>query len=68
MKLSELRRSAGMSQRELAKSVGLTAPAITQYETGKRNPNIAMICRLAKALKVSEQEIILCLKDNKPME
>ena len=62
MKLSELRKRLGLSQRALAKSIGLTSSAITQYEKGKRIPNVDIICKLAVALNVSEQEIILCFK------
>lgn len=57
-RLRELRKSNGLSQRELADRAGVTAPAITLWETGKRFPRGANLKRLAKALRVTESYIL----------
>ena len=36
--LSEARRSAGLSQAELAERTGLARTAVSMYETGAREP------------------------------
>lgn len=38
--LVRLRRSAGLSQQELANALGLSRSAVGMYETGKREPDI----------------------------
>lgn len=65
MKLSDLRKKAGLSQRELAKNIGITGPAIAQYEKKKRLPNLKIVGKLALVLNVSEQEIIDCFSEEK---
>ncbi len=46
------RRLAGLSQRETAGRVGVTAMAISKYETGKMIPSSGVLLRLAEALGV----------------
>ncbi|NOZ79154.1 MAG: ImmA/IrrE family metallo-endopeptidase [Acidobacteria bacterium] len=46
------RRLAGLSQRETANRVGVTAMAISKYETGKMIPSSGVLLRLAEALGV----------------
>ena len=65
MKLSDLRKKAGLSQRELAKNIGITGPAIAQYEKKKRLPNLKIVGKLALALNVSKQDIIDCFSEEK---
>ena len=51
--LKELRAKRGLNQRDLAKMAGVTNPYITLLETGQRkNPSLAVLKRLAKALGV----------------
>lgn len=45
----ELRRRAGLSQRELARLSGVAQPNIAAYETGRRQPSPRMLSRLAAA-------------------
>jgi len=46
------RRRAGLSQRDLASRVSVTAAAISKYELGKDVPSSGVLLRLAKALGV----------------
>lgn len=48
-----LRVSMNLSQRELAKYMAVTAPAITMIETGKRLPSFELLCKLADFFNVS---------------
>ena len=45
----KLRRSAGLSQRELAKRAGTSQPAVARYERGAAAPSWATVERLAAA-------------------
>ncbi|HRY08971.1 MAG: helix-turn-helix domain-containing protein [Actinobacteria bacterium] len=47
----ELRRRAGLSQRELAELSGVAQPNIAAYESGRRRPSPRMLERLEAAAK-----------------
>lgn len=49
-KIKVFREAKGWSQAELGERVGVTGPAISQYETGARSPDIAMLRKLAFVL------------------
>lgn len=51
-RIAQYREEAGMSQRELAKKSGLTSPAICQYESGKRVPDLKCFVAICSTLKV----------------
>ncbi len=46
------RNKVGLSQRELAEEVGLSATSISKYERGKTNPRPSTLLKLARALSV----------------
>jgi transcriptional regulator with XRE-family HTH domain len=53
------RTELGISQRELAKRVGVSDAYITQLETRERiNPTLDVLKKLAKALKVTVAELV----------
>ncbi len=52
------RKDQKMTQRELAKAVGITASAITQYETGARKPDIVTLKKLAAALHCTADQLL----------
>ncbi|WP_442956976.1 helix-turn-helix domain-containing protein [Planococcus sp. MB-3u-03] len=52
------RKELNITQTELAKRAGLTAPSISQYESGLRNPPYEAILKLANALSVSADYLI----------
>ena len=53
LKIRELRRSLGMTMKELGSIVGVSEGAISHYETGRREPDHDMLRRIANALNVS---------------
>ena len=53
-----LREGLGLSQKDLGIAAGVTAPAITMWETGRRFPRGKNLKRLAAALGVSESAIL----------
>lgn len=56
------RKDQNMTQRELAKVVGITASAITQYETGARKPDIVTLKKLAAALHCTADQLLEPIK------
>lgn len=57
--IKQRRTELGLSQRALAKRVGVSDAYITQLETRERiNPTLAVLKQLAKALQVSVAELV----------
>jgi transcriptional regulator with XRE-family HTH domain len=56
--LREARRTAGLSQEELAKRAGIDRPTISVYEHGKREPNMSTLVKLARALGVPAEALV----------
>lgn len=52
-RLEELRDERGWNQSDLAEKAGLTPSAISQFESGGREPRFSSIVKLAHALEVS---------------
>lgn len=53
MKIKQLRIFRGLSQKELADKLGISAQQLNNYESGARNPGNKMLPALADALGVS---------------
>ena len=51
-KLKNLRRDRKLAAKDLAKSCGITAPAISQIENGKSQPRALTLLRIARTLGV----------------
>ena len=47
-KLIEKRKIAGLSQTAVAKKLGCTSSAVSQYESGKREPDFETLVKLAE--------------------
>ena len=47
----------GMKQQDLARAVGVTAVAISQWERGETRPSYKASSKLAKALGMSERDL-----------
>ena len=61
-KLKSLREEQRLFQRDLAKNMGLTQPAIAKYESGDREPDLDTLIAFAKYFKVST-DFLLGLED-----
>lgn len=57
-RISELRKELNLNQISLAKKAGLTAPSISQYESGTRNPSYEALVKLSAALNVSVDYLV----------
>ena len=56
--IRKTRKKQGLSQEQLAKMSGLSRYTIMNFETGKRDPRIKDLRKIAKALNVSIEELI----------
>ena len=57
-KLAEFRKAKRMTQEDLAKRSGVSRNSITNWETGKREPKLVDVEKLARALGVSPDEFL----------
>lgn len=51
-RIKEFRKAANLTQKELGEKMGLTESTVNQYESGKLNPTILTIQKIAAALEV----------------
>ena len=49
-RIKEVRKSKGITQKELAERTGITQADISRIENGTRNPSLAMVKRIAEGL------------------
>ena len=56
--ITKLRKSKGLTQVELAKSINVTNKAISKWETGNGLPDVGLLYPLAFALGVSVTELL----------
>lgn len=49
-RIREARKARGMTQRELGERSGIAEPTIRKYESGRLNPKIETLQKLAEAL------------------
>ncbi|MEL3972085.1 helix-turn-helix transcriptional regulator [Rossellomorea oryzaecorticis] len=62
-RIIQKRKELGLNQTELAKRAGLKPPAISQYESGARNPSYDALLKLSNALGVKVDYLISGIKD-----
>ena len=53
-----MRTKRGLTQSELAEKLGVRSSTISQYESGKRSPNVKMLTKLAKVLKCTVSKLV----------
>lgn len=56
-KIKEIRKSKGISQKQLGELLNVTDVMIGQYERGVKNPKISTLRKIASALEVSVVDI-----------
>ena len=59
MKLKELRKEKGLTQKELGAAIGISEVMIGQYERGVRTPKIEMREKIANALGVMIDQFVV---------
>ncbi|MBN1615827.1 MAG: helix-turn-helix transcriptional regulator [Spirochaetales bacterium] len=57
-RLTQFRKAAGLTQKELADKVGISSTLVTDYERGKLRLYDELIIKLADALNVSTDELL----------
>lgn len=58
MRLAELRLRRGLTQRDLAKKLGVSPGAVANWEAGLRMPRVPMLCKIAAVLDVTIDEML----------
>lgn len=57
-RLTYLRRRAGLTQEKLAELICISRPTVSLYESGKREPNLETLTRIADLFNVSVDYLI----------
>lgn len=65
-RLKKLREEHGLSTRALGEIIGTSNATISRYETGKRDPDLVLVHRIAKYFNVTIE--YLCGEDINPNE
>jgi transcriptional regulator with XRE-family HTH domain len=58
-RIRQLRKEAGWSQAELGDKIGTDSQRVSRYETGKITPSLDAIVRMAQALNVSIDHLLI---------
>lgn len=56
-RLRQLRKQAGLSQKALAERLGISGPAVAQWETGRHRPDMRWLPKLASLLNCQPSEL-----------
>lgn len=56
--LSELRRSAGLSQRKAASDLNISQALLSHYENGAREPGLGFVCRVCDYYNVTADYLL----------
>ena len=57
-KIADARRRRGLTQGDLAETVGVTAQAVSKWERGNSCPDIAILDEVAEALGISVSDLL----------
>ena len=57
-RIAEILKEKGFTQGQLADESGVTQRSLSLYVTGKREPGLDSLFRIAKTLKVNPKELI----------
>ena len=63
MTLKAARVNAGLTQKEAAKIIGVSANTLCAYERGKLYPNVCVIKRMEQAYNVNYNDLIFFTSD-----
>lgn len=66
--IAQLRKEKGWTQRELAEKLHITDKAVSKWETAASIPDTALLIPLSELLGVTVTELLLCKRQEKPME
>lgn len=57
-RIRKAREDRGLNLHELARLSGISAPALSLIETGKRDPRVTSLCRIAEALRIAAGDLL----------
>lgn len=57
-KMRDYRKQKGWTLKDLAKKTGVTSISIGRYETGKREPNLTTLVKIADVLEVTVDDLL----------
>lgn len=58
LKIKDIRKNKNITQKELSELTGISQSFISEMEKGKYECNVALLCKLCKALKCSPNDLI----------
>ena len=58
MSIAEKRKQKGMTQKDIARKLGITRPAYTNIENRKKNPSLKVAFKLASILGVTLDDLL----------
>ena len=64
--MRELRKAKGLTAKALSEIVGTSEGSISNYENGKREPDMATLCAIADALDVSLDMLVRGKEKDRP--
>ncbi len=67
-RLAALRKAKNLNQQELAEKIAISVVQIRRYETGKSQPTLDVIRKLAVALGVSSDVLIFDAQERNPSD
>ena len=59
-RITTLRKARAMTQEQLAQELGITAQAVSKWETGQSYPDITLLPKLAEVCGVRVDELLGC--------
>ena len=65
MNFKELRRLQKVKQKNISNELNISFGCISQYETGKRQPSIEQLPKLAEMLGCSIEQVVMALIETK---
>ncbi len=65
--LRDLRKKKGLSHEALAEKAGVSRPAVSHIESGKRKPSLVVTVKLCDALEVDLSEILREVEKHYPL-
>ena len=68
-RLKKLRKEKGLTQKELGERLGVKQNTFTNWENGKREPNLSTILKLAEILETTTDDLLgyTILSANQPV-
>lgn len=61
-RLAELRKEKKLTQKELAEQIGIKQNSYSDWETGKNEPNLENVVKLAHILNVTTDDLLGMVK------